>query len=199
MNKTHLYFDVETLGVKESNTVILAVACVPFTFEENKTYDEYIKQGFFRKVIAKDQILNGDSKDLSTVEWWRSQPLEAQKNSFLPSSIDIPVKQTFIELADWIISETNYDKRNSWVWSRGVAFDFPKIEYRFDQVAKEIDCPINTWMIRDTRTMIDCFTGSTNGQYKLKQEPKNFIKHHCLHDCAHDVVIMKEIFDSMKE
>lgn len=197
MNTTHLYFDLETLAVKEPNTVILAVACVPFSFAERKSYDDYVNAGFYRKVEAKSQILAGDSKCLNTIKWWQSQDISAQKNAFLPSKDDIDVKQAFIELADFIITKTDYDKKNSWIWSRGVAFDFPKIEYRFDQVANEIDCPINTWMIRDTRTMIDCLTGSKNGQYRLKKEPTNFVKHHCLHDCAHDVVIMKEIFDKL--
>lgn len=199
MNTTHLYFDLETLAVKEPNTVILAVACVPFSFGERKSYDEYIAKGFYRKIQAKPQILAGDAKNADTIKWWQSQPIEAQKNAFLPRADDVTVQQAFLELSDWIITETDYDKRNSWIWSRGSSFDFPKIEYRFDQIASEIDCPINTWMIRDTRTMIDCLTGSKNGQYKLKQEPTNFVKHHCLHDCAHDVVIMKEIFDRLNE
>lgn len=195
MQYTHLVWDLETLGIKEADTVILSMAVVPFKFGSNESYDDMLAKGFYRKIDAKQQLKAGRSKNQDTIEWWKKQVPEAQANAFLPSATDIPIEQAFRECAHWIKTQTDYDWRNSWNWSRGTYFDFPKIEYNFD--VHGIKTPFNTWMIRDIRTMIDCFTGSSNGQYIMTNEPANFVKHHCLHDAAHDAAIMQEIFNSL--
>lgn len=192
MATTHLIFDLETLGIKERETVILSLGVVAFTFEGNETYDDIIKHGFYRKINATTQLKDKRPVDQGTIAWWKTQSEDAQKLAFLPSPEDIDVKQAFRECAQWIKTSTNYDFKNSWVWSRGIAFDFPKIEFQFDDAG--IDSPINLWKARDIRTMIDCLTGSSSGFYKMDNEPSNFVKHHCLHDAAHDAAVMKEIF-----
>ncbi len=198
MAVTHLVFDIETLSVKERSSVILSLAVVPFTFEGNESYDDLISKGFYRKIDAMSQLKSGRAKSKNTIEWWQSQSHEAQLNGFLPNpDEDVNVYTAFRECAQWIKNETDYDFKKSWIWSRGAAFDFPKIEYNFDDA--EIDSPVNFWMVRDIRTMIDCFTGSIKGNYVMRNEPASFVKHHCLHDAAHDAAVMREIFANLSE
>lgn len=188
----HLMFDLETLGVSEVDTAIISLAIVPFTFDKVSSFQSLIDSGFYAKIDAKQQIGNGSKFDPDTIRWWRSQPYEAQQHSFIESPDDITVEEAFSQAADFI-KKSGYDFKNSFIWSRGTAFDFPKIEYRFKQIKRN---PVNYWKIRDVRTAIDCWTGSTNGQYELDVIPPH-IKHHCLHDCALDVLAMQEIFAKM--
>lgn len=185
-----LVFDLETLAVKPRSAVILSLAIIPFTLDKVEDYADIVKRGFYRKCDAIAQLKAGGMKEDDTVAWWREQSEEAQRNAFLPSNDDILVQQAFLEAIDWI-KQTDYSFKDSHIWSRGVAFDFPKIEYRFDQV-KEGDDPVNYWRVRDIRTFVDCLTGSSNGIFK-QPEPQGFIKHHALHDCARDVLMMQTI------
>ena len=191
MQRQHIVVDIETLGVSDTNTTILSIAAIPFRFGEITPYSELLKNGFYRKLDAADQLKRGRTKESSTIDWWKKQNHEAQKNGFLPSPEDINIDQAFRELKQWV-STTDYDFRNSWIWCRGLDFDKPKIDKSCEFVG--IDSPFNTCRWRDIRTMIDCLTGSINGKYILEKEPDEFIHHHCLHDAAHDAAIMQEIY-----
>ena len=175
MSYQHIVIDLETLGAYDQDTVILSFAAVPFRFEDNDSFDSLLKRGFYRKINAIEQLKNGRTKEENTVDWWKQQCHEAQANAFLPAAGDM---------------------QHSWVWSRGIAFDMPKLESAFHYAG--IDNAVNFWMARDIRTYIDLLTGSERGQYIMEHEPKEFIKHHCLHDCAHDVAIMQEIYRGLQ-
>lgn len=195
MQHQHIVVDIETLGVSDANTTILSIAAVPFRFGEVTPYCELLKQGFYRKLNAADQLKRGRSKEQSTIDWWKQQPPEAQKNGFMPSSEDVTIDQALRELKQWV-QTTDYDFRNSWIWCRGLDFDKPKIDKSYNFIG--VETPFNTWRWRDIRTMIDCLTGSTNGKYILEKEPDEFIPHHCLHDAAHDVAVMQEIYSMLE-
>lgn len=189
-----LIFDLETLGIKERNTVILSIGIVAFDIETISSFDQLVANGFYRKIDPVAQLKNGDAYSKETMEWWAKQSPKARALAFEPSKEDISVEQAFREAADWI-KKSGYDYKNSYVWSRGTAFDFPKIEYRFDQIGV---MPINLWKVRDIRTAIDIMTGSTNGIYELDSEfLPNFVYHHALHDCAKDAVAMQHIFSKV--
>nr|DAX97105.1 MAG TPA: exonuclease [Caudoviricetes sp.] len=195
MSYQHIVIDLETLGAYDQDTVILSFAAVPFRFEDNDSFDSLLKRGFYRKINAIEQLKNGRTKEENTVEWWKQQCHEAQANAFLPAAGDMPLGQVMREFRDWL-KTTDYDMKHSWVWSRGIAFDMPKLESAFHYAG--IDNAVNFWMARDIRTYIDLLTGSERGQYIMEHEPKEFIKHHCLHDCAHDVAIMQEIYRGLQ-
>ena len=194
MQYQHIVVDLETLGVNDANTTILSLAAVPFRFGEVTPYSELLERGFYRKLNAIDQLKRGRSKEQSTVEWWQKQSPEAQANGFTPSKEDVTIDQALRELKQWVQS-TDYDFKNSWIWCRGLDFDKPKLDKSYEFVG--IDTPFNMWRWRDIRTMIDCLTGSMNGKYILENEPKEFILHHCLHDAAHDVAVMQEIYAAL--
>lgn len=191
MQTQHIVVDIETLGVQDHNTTILSIAAVPFRFGEVTPYNELLDNGFYRKLSAVDQLKRGRTKENSTVEWWKQQTTEAQNNAFLPSKEDVIIDLALRDLKQWL-STTDYDFKHSWIWCRGLDFDKPKVDSAYAFIG--IDTPFNTWRWRDIRTMIDCLTGSTNGKYIMEHEPDEFVPHHCLHDAAHDVAVMQEIY-----
>ena len=192
---THLMFDIETLGTRE-RSVVLTLACVPFTFEDvSETYDDIIANGFFVKFDAKEQIKTFQRvTDADTIAWWKNQSDEAKRFSLPPSADDVSLEKGCADLRAFI-KGTNYDFKNSYIWSRGCYFDFPKIEDLYRDLNQK--APFNGFKIRDTRTMIDVLTGNMRGEYDLRDGmPTNYIKHHALHDAAFEAVRMKEIFNS---
>lgn len=196
-NTTHLMFDIETLGVRE-HTVVTTLACVPFTFEDEVSYTDLVNKGFFAKFNIKEQIKTYKrTTDAPTIDWWKRQSDEAKFNSITPSDNDVTLLEGCTALRKWI-KTTDYDFHNSFVWSRGSYFDFPKIEDLYRDLKE--NAPFNGFKIRDTRTLIDVLTGSLKGDYTLENgAPKGFIHHHSLHDAALEVAKIKEIYKSMTE
>lgn len=190
----HLSIDTETLGLRE-NTVVLSIGVAAFQLvpgAENN-YEKYIRNGFHVKLSIKDQLANYKRTiDPDTVAWWKQQVPEAQK-IVKPSEDDVDMATGLHLLNDWI-KRSGYRWKESFVWSRGTYFDFPKIEHMYHQAG--VKCGFNTWKIRDTRTMIDVLTGSENGQYDpVGGTPRTFLKHDALHDAAMDAYRMVEIFN----
>lgn len=187
----HLMLDLETVGILP-NSVVLSIGCLPFSFEEPKSFDEYLEDGFFCKLDVEDQIRNyGRKIDKDTLDWWKQQSPEARV-SLKPSKTDIPLAEALRGLDAFIRSCKLSDE--SWFWSRGNLFDFGKIESMCNNVGMPM--PHNPFMERDVRTMVDCFAGTTNGKIKVHL-PSNFVSHHPLHDCAKDVMMMTNIYQSM--
>jgi hypothetical protein len=194
---THLTWDIETLGMKET-TVVTTLAIIPFTFEGNETYDELVLNGFYVKFSIADQLKNWKrTTTQSTIDWWKTQSEEAKVNSIKPSKDDVALEAGLDQIEYWI-GKSKYDMKKSYNWARGSNFDFPKIEDMFDMAGRAL--PFNTWKIRDTRTYIDVLTGNDRGAYELKNgTPKNFIHHHALHDAALDTMRLKEIYATLSE
>ena len=193
----HLNFDTETLGLYE-NAVVTTLACCAFTFEDSASYDEIVESGFFVKFKVDEQIqVYHRETTASTLQFWKEQSDEAKKRSIIPSANDVALRDGLLQLTDYI-QNSGYNWKKSYLWSRGNAFDFPKIESLYRNAGLEV--PFNTFRVRDTRTMIDCLTGSENGYYSLRNGiPASFIKHHALHDTAIDCAAMKEIYKTMAE
>jgi hypothetical protein len=192
---THLMFDIETLG-KRSTSVVLSLACVAFTFEDDAPYSQYIADGFYVKFNPIEQLRMGRTVDQDTIDWWKKQPKKARK-ILKPSKNDVSMKKGLAMLREYI-NKSDYDWEIGYCWSRGNYFDFPIIEDLHDQFGAKL--PFNTWKIRDVRTMIDVLTGDSRGKYELRGGiPKEFVAHHALHDAALDVMRMKEIFQSLRE
>lgn len=194
-NTVHINFDTETLGLYE-NAVVTTLACCAFTFEDNISYDELVRSGFFTKFSSMEQlkVYHRDTTQ-STIDWWKQQSEEAKVHSIKPGPKDVSLVTGLTRLTEYI-KNSGYNWKKSYVWSRGNAFDLPKIESLYRNA--EMDLPFNTFRVRDTRTMIDFTTGSDNGNYNLRDgEPKSFVKHHALHDTALDCARMIEIYHTM--
>lgn len=196
-NVVHINFDTETLGLYE-NAVVTTLACCAFTLEDNTPYDELVKTGFFAKFNVMEQLkVYRRETTQSTVDWWKEQSEEAKVHSIKPSRDDVSLVHGLTQLTEYI-KDSGYNWRKSYIWSRGNAFDLPKIESLYRNAG--LDLPFNTFRVRDTRTYIDVLTGGDNGNYNLAEgTPRSFVKHHALHDTALDCARMIEIYRTMAE
>lgn len=196
MKLTHLMFDVTTLGFNEK-AVITRLACIPFTFEDNTTFEDHLKNGLMVALDVRDQVKTYQrTTDPDTMDWWKRQP-EDIKQAVKPTQGDLRLPEALDTLRDFV-KQTNYDFKQSYVWSKGSHFDFPKIDDLYKSINQRP--PFNLFKIRDTRTMIDCLTGDLNGNYELANgTPKNFVAYNALHECALEITKMKEIYDDLKE
>lgn len=188
----HLLFDTETLGAKRENVVVLTMACVVFSFDEYTPFPALIRDGFYVKFSVPDQIKTWKRTiEPETVAWWKEQSKEAREAAYYPRDDDASMVDGLDALSQYI-KASKYDFKKSYVWSRGNAFDFPKIESMFDQA--NIPVPYNGWRIRDVRTYVDILTGVDNGKYEGKKPLPGFVAHNALHDAARDAYHMQEIF-----
>lgn len=161
----NLMFDTETLGTRE-RAVVTTLAVVPFSFDVPATFEQLERASFYVKLNGVEQIKKYKREtDQGTLDWWKRQPKEARERSILPTPDDVPLETACEDLRTWI-KGTGYDFKTGWAWSRGAAFDFPKIESLYHDLGQLQ--PINGFMIRDSRTAIDVLTGSLNGTYELR-------------------------------
>jgi len=182
-------FDVETLGV-ESTTVILSAAAIKFDPNNlSKTYDDYLADAFFVKFDVQDQVKNYKRTiDKSTMEWWANQHDYVRKISFIPSkNDDVSAIDGLNLLYDYLGPQ---DGSNTF-WARG-SLDQMSIDSLCKAVGKELIAPYNCW--RDVRTALDCLCETTkNGYCQMKipfDKNSNVIKHHPVHDCAYDIMML---------
>jgi hypothetical protein len=206
----HLAIDIETLG-KGERAVITALSAVIWNFEMDKdiTYDEILKRTFYIKLDVIDQIKRLKRvTDQSTLDWWKTMPLEVQEMSIKTKPDDIKIDEGLVMLRDYL-KEMNFNFKKSYIWTRGIAYDIPKIETIIEDVSlspvknafnkdftdKTTDSEkkmLNNFRARDIRTYSDLIGNSENGKIKLKEsmQPTNFIEHHAKHDIALDVLKM---------
>lgn len=188
----HLIIDLETLGFA-SDCVVLSLGATVFTFDTSRPndYEQYILDGFYVKFDAREQADHWKrTMDDDTIEWWRTQPEDARAVT-RPSADDVGLVDAMNQFNDWI-TKSGYDWKNSFVWSRGTYFDFPKLEHIYSQIG--VKPGYNGWKIRDTKTYCDVLTGGNSGLYHPKKKPASFVHHHALHDAALDAYRLVELF-----
>lgn len=195
-DKTHLMIDLETFGLRE-NAIIISLGITKFRFTEYKKYEDYIKDGIFIKFDVKDQIKNYNREwDESTVKFWKRQPDHVRKENCVARPDDFSLVDGLRLLKDYITS-TEYIWRSSFIFSRGNAFDFGKLDHAYEKNLK-VEPPYNKFMERDVRTYIDFMTGTNDGKYNLSYQVEE-TKHSPLSDAAMDAARMVEIFKLMTE
>ena len=181
-------FDIESLGV-ESNSVVLSVGMVYFNPADEPSYEDLIKNSLFVKLDSKDQIdrLNR-TVTKSTLEWWAGQHKYVRECSFDPKPDDLKAEEALDKIYQYMAQYPNADKLT--MWARG-SLD----QMAIDSLARRCDKPEITHyaLWRDVRTAVDCLTGSTNGYCKVVHPTfgsHNVIKHHPVHDCALDAMML---------
>ena len=180
-------FDVETLGV-ESNAVVLSAALIYFDAEKRPTYQDLLDDACFVKFNAKEQMNAGRTVSKSTLDWWKTQHEYVKKVSLEPSRDDISVQEGFDKFYSYI---DQYDKnRERTFWARGsldqLVIDSLAVKFGLQEITG-----YNRW--RDVRTAVDIFTGSKDGYCHVSHplfERHQVIKHHPVHDCAYDAMML---------
>lgn len=192
---THIVFDTETLGLYQ-DAVVLSIGATAFQFGSKPNYDKLVRDGFHVKFDVAEQFQKWGRKTTdSTMEWWKSASKEARE-ILKPTPQDMGMLEGLDALNTWI-RNSGYNFKESFVWSRGTYFDFPKMEHMYMQVG--ISPGYNGWKIRDTRTFIDTLLGTNRGTYEPSNKPAGFIAHDALHDAAMDAYRLQDLFLKMTE
>lgn len=211
----HLAIDIETFAWSET-AVITSFAATVFNFNKDKelTYQDVVDKTFYAKLDSKDQMRRfSRTTDKNTIEWWKKQPLEVQDMSIKAKSDDIKADDMLVLFQSYL-KENNFDYYNSYVWTRGIAYDIPKIEsfiktiadsetpnsynQQFSGYVKDKDkYLLNTFRARDIRTFHDLVADTSNGKWDYPNgNPKEFVEHHAQHDIANDVFKLIHLYNT---
>lgn len=181
-------YDVETLG-KETNAVILSMACTYFEPAARPSFQELIDNTFFVKLNAEDQIKRhkrGITK--SSLTWWGKQCEMAKKKSLYPSADDVLIEDGIEQFRTWA---KQYDDGKSWVWARG-NLDQMVLDSFEETLGIEPVFYYNRW--RDVRTAIDLLCGVDNGYCDVVYDGfdpfLNILKHDPVYDCVYDAMML---------
>lgn len=210
-----LSFDIETLAWSET-AVITSLAATVFHFKKDAdaTYQEIVDKTLYFKLDAKDQMKRfGRTTDKGTMDWWKKQPIGVQEMSIKAKPDDVKIDDMLIKLKEYLYLN-NFDFHNSYVWTRGIAYDIPKIEHLIKSLADAEESNsynstltgyvknkdkylINTFRSRDIRTFHDLVADTDGGKWELPDgNPAEFIEHHALHDNALDVYKMIQLYNN---
>jgi hypothetical protein len=88
--------DLETLG-QRPDSVILSIGAV--AFNEDGPVDDL--DPFYLVLNAQDQLDNGRTVTMSTVQWWMDQPKEARDEAFADLDRAVPLDVALVMLDGW--------------------------------------------------------------------------------------------------
>jgi hypothetical protein len=195
MNECVIY-DFETLSNVPSNGVVTSFALL--TFSESRyvsnpySYDELLDSTRYIKFDVLDQMENYKRKtQQSTIDWWMSQPKEAQKQ-IKPSSADVSITELHQFILDNV--EVKSVKKS---YTRGNTFDPIFLDSVLASVGKV--SPIHWGSIRDTRSMIEgmAFGMEIDNGFMINEHKDKFVKHNPRHDIVMDVLRMQMLANSI--
>lgn len=151
-------FDVETLG-KESNSVILSMACIYFNPDEQPDHKKLFEEAFFAKFDVEDQIKRLHRKiGKTTMQWWAKQCDNVKNKSLKPNpAIDEKFEVGYERMREWAKSKND---DTCWVWARG-NLDQLVMDSMEEQLEIKPIFPFSRW--RDVRTAVDFLYGTSNG------------------------------------
>mgnify|MGYP003635399061 FL=1 len=130
----------------------------------------YLPQDYYARVDIDSQP-NREVDD-ATVEWWATQPQEAQDEAFGEEG-RIPLKQALEELSK-LCFHCNL------TWANGTTFDMVILENAYKQ--EQLPIPWRFWNVRDARTV-----------YSLYPDlPKPRASHHALEDCKRQIDLLQQ-------
>ena len=182
-------FDVETLG-KESNSVMLSMACIYFDPDQKPDHVWLRENAFFAKFDVEDQIKRLHRKvGKTTMQWWAKQCENVRTVSFKPNkAVDVKFEDGYNAMREWAKSK-NDDK--CWVWARGNLDQLIPDSFE-EQLEIEPIFPFSRW--RDVRTAVDILYHTDKGYTKVNYpgfDPAIHItKHNPIDDCVYDAMML---------
>lgn len=167
-----IMIDIETMSKKE-NASILSWAMVPFFRDGSKFEDA---KDFYQIVSLTSCVFAGMDIDPETQEWWLKQDPKA-KSIFLHGE-KLNIHRVACDAYSYL--EKLSEKYDLYLWSRGIDFDIPKIEWCF---CKFVDRPLPYKYSHkmDVRSVLK-FMGVDQSQFEFKG-----VKHNSIDDCMHDI------------
>lgn len=162
---TDIMIDLETVSTTP-NACILTIAAQTF----NPIGSGYLPQDYYARVDLDSQ--SNRNVDDGTIEWWATQPAEAQAEAFGEED-RIPLDQALTELGKLIF-------HSKLIWANGPTFDMNILEHAYKSYSMQL--PWNFWRVRDARTV-----------YSLYPDlPKPKASHHALEDCKRQIDLLQQ-------
>ncbi|PCJ96794.1 MAG: hypothetical protein COA52_00885 [Hyphomicrobiales bacterium] len=184
-----LILDFETLGTGAERDDFIVLDCAFTTFDllGKSDFQDVLSNVTYTKFsVENQQDKYGWRAEKDTLEWWKSQPKEAQ--SILKESDDDISIEEFVKI--FIKSVNSMDKLER-IWCRGTDFDLPILKRFFRAVGKNVNDTVPYWAACDIRTYIKTKTNFEfidNGFIPEGLENCGFIKHKCDHDISMDIM-----------
>lgn len=188
MSKTYDFMlDWETLD-EHCTGKVLSVALCYFDVSETNTFDELFDRTLHIKFAINDQPTRTVSK--ATLKWWSAQSEEAKK-VLKPADEDMLLADG-VDLMNSYFEEHIGNKKESFLWARGIHFDFP---YYIDVLRTAgRESAINVWNLNCSKIWIRDMTGDMKGNYRLDNGiPKEFVAHDARSDVCHEIMKVQEI------
>lgn len=187
----HLILDIETLSVREDAIILQIAAGI---FDTTKKREEEGVESLLENIDFVNYKLNAKiQKDRlvskSTLEWWKTQPLDVQKASLIPSPEDWDPEAACEDFALWL-KNSKFDKRKDTLWQRGTKdSDWLGSLMRDCGWVSHETLPFNWWRVRDLRTAVDVLGQSSkmNGYPDNIAELEGMIPGYQHHDAKCDV------------
>ena len=189
MNDDCVIYDFETLGQDQHNSVVLSFAMITFSERHYKSdpysFDELVKKAKFIKFDVESQVKNGRKINMETLDWWKEQGPEAQKQLRVT-----PDDKPLSDLHSFITKHTEGMKIKK-AFTRGNTFDPMFLQYIMEETGNKE--PFHWRTVRDTRSMIEgmSFGMNVDNSFTPAGIENQFIKHDPCHDVAMDVMRMQ--------
>lgn len=177
-----IMLDVETVSLRE-NAGLLSIALVPFSIGGKQIDSPFDGASPFYRVIDLTSCFMAGMDMNGCQEWWMKQdPIVI---SGILSMGKVPVVKAMNE-AHGYLSEMA-EQYELVMWSRGMDFDFPKLEWCFRKFVEK-PFPYAFWNKRDVRTIIK--------EMGINEEDFEFegVKHNSLDDCLHQIKLIREAY-----
>lgn len=178
--------DIETMGV-ESTSVVLSLA-ITHVARKDMTYAEMLDNSLFIKYSAKEQLAKNRTYDTDTCNWWDKQAEIVRDTSFTPKSTDMSFGVAHQIIRKWL-ADRKFDFNNDVIYTRG-ALDSLVLDSLYRTFETPMFVRYNKFL--DVRTVIELlYPSSKNGYVDVPGfETSSVIKHHPVHDCAYDGMMM---------
>lgn len=176
----NIMVDLETASTKE-NAAILSWAMVPF-FSDGSDCDE---GDFDMTVSLTSCFLAGMDFDKDTQQWWLQQDPKA-RGAILHADEEVSIHTATVNAYAWL--ENLAEKYDLYIWSRGLDFDIPKMEWCFRKFV-ERPLPYKYSHKMDVRTVLK-FMQIDQSAFEFKG-----VKHNALDDCQHDIEMIQKAYE----
>lgn len=182
-------FDIETLDT-ESTAVVLSMGLTHVT-DETTDYQKMLDNSLFLKLQTKDQINKGRTISKDTLEgFWDKQVEIVKETSLYPKPTDLTVEESMVIFKQWL-NDQGFT-RNDCLYTRGSLDSSCLLSLC---KAFDLEVPIRYNKFYDVRTLVDFIYDETakDGYVDVVHEtfnPSMVIKHHPVHDCAYDGMML---------
>lgn len=170
--------DMETVSLAE-NAGILSLSMVPFSRDGSVDINH---ERFYRVVDLSSCFMAGMDM-VGCQEWWMKQDPKAISN--IVNATKEPIS-TVINKAYYYLSALS-ETYELIIWSRGIDFDFPKLEWCFRKFVEK-ENPYKYYNKRDVRTWL------SEAEIDESQVAFEGVKHNSLDDNLHQIKLLQESF-----